>query len=96
MLGGREKVIWAGDRKKVIGAGDGGRGPGPGALGRGKVIPSKIKEIRIGNANKVMIDNLKINSIRNKFEQLKESVLKYIGLVVTETILHEAFSESLF
>ena len=29
---------------------------------------SKIKETRIANANKVMIGNLNINSIRNKFE----------------------------
>ena len=28
---------------------------------------SKVKEIRIGNANKVIIGNLNINSIRNKF-----------------------------
>ena len=34
---------------------------------------SKIKEIRIGNANKVIIGNLNINSIRNKFKQLKET-----------------------
>ena len=53
---------------------------------------SKIKEIRIGNANKVIIDNLNINSIRNKFEQSKETVLKYIDiLVVTETKLDETF-----
>ena len=49
---------------------------------------SKIKEIRIGNANKVIIGDLNINSIRNKFEQLKETVLKYIDiLVVIETKL---------
>ena len=58
---------------------------------------SKIKEIRIGNANKVIIGHLDINSIRNKFEQLKETVLKYIDiLVVTETKLDETFLESLF
>ena len=58
---------------------------------------SKIKELRIGNANKVIIGNLNINSIRNKFEQLKETVLKYIDiLVVTETKLDETFLESLF
>ena len=58
---------------------------------------SKIKEIRIGNANKVIIDNLNINSIRNKFEQSRETVLKYIDiLVVTETKLDETFLESLF
>ena len=48
---------------------------------------SKIK-IRIGNVNMVIIDKLDINSIRNKFEQLNETVLKYIDvLVVTETKL---------
>ena len=58
---------------------------------------SKIKEIRIGNANKVIIGHLDINSIRNKFEQLKETVLKYIDiLVVTEAKLDETFLESLF
>ena len=58
---------------------------------------SKIKELRFGNANKVIIGNLNINSIRNKFEQLKETVLKYIDiLVVTETKLDEIFLESLF
>ena len=36
----------------------------------------------------VIIDKLDINSIRNKFEQLNETVLKYIDvLVVTETKL---------
>ena len=58
---------------------------------------SKIKEIRIGNANKVIIGHLDINSIRNKFEQLKETVLKYIDiLVATEAKLDETFLESLF
>ena len=62
------------------------------------IIISKIKEIRIGNANKVIIGNLNINSIRrNKFEQLKETLLKYINiLVVTETKLDETFLGSLF
>ena len=56
---------------------------------------SKIKELQIGNANKVMIGNLNINSIRNKFEELKETVLKYIDiLVVTETkLLMDGFSK---
>ena len=56
---------------------------------------SKIKELRMGNANKVMIGNLNINSIRNKFEELKETVLKYIDiLVVTETkLLMDGFSK---
>ena len=58
---------------------------------------SKIKELRFGNANKVIIGNLNINSIRNKFDQLKETVLKYIDIVlVTETKLDKTFLESLF
>ena len=58
---------------------------------------SKVKEIRIGNGNRVIIGNLNINSIRNKFELLKETLLKYIDiLVVTKTKLDETFSESLF
>ena len=58
---------------------------------------SKIKEIQIRNANKVIIGNLNINPIRNKFEQLKETIQKYIDiLVVTETKLDETILESLF
>ena len=53
---------------------------------------SKIKELRVGNANEVIIGNLNINSIRNKFEQLKKTVLKYIDiLVATETKLDQTF-----
>ena len=45
----------------------------------------------------MIIGNLNINSIRNKFEQLKETVLKYVDiLVVTETKLDETFLGSLF
>ena len=58
---------------------------------------NKIKEIRIGNASKVINDNLNNNSIRNKSEQLKGTMLKYIEIyVVTETKLDETFLESLF
>ena len=57
----------------------------------------KMKELRIGNANKVIIGNLNIISIINIFEQLKETVLKYIDIiVVTETKLDETFLDSLF
>ena len=42
----------------------------------------------------MIIGNLNINAIRNKFEQLKETVLEI--LVVTETKLDETFLESLF
>ena len=53
---------------------------------------SKVKEVPIENANKVIFGNFNINSTRNKFEQLKETVLKYLDiLVVTETKLDETF-----
>ena len=43
----------------------------------------------------VIIDKLDINSIGNKFEQLNETVLKYIDvLVVTETKLDEVYRRS--
>ena len=46
--------------------------------------------------NKVIIGNLNINSIINKFEQLKETVLKYREILVTEAKLDKTFLESLF
>ena len=40
----------------------------------------------------VLIGNLNINSIRNKFDQLKDTVLKYIDiLILTGTKLDETF-----
>ena len=44
-----------------------------------------------------ILSALNTNSIRNKFEQLNKTVLKYIDiLVVTETKLDETFLKSLF
>ena len=37
--------------------------------------------MRMKNANKVIISNLNINSIRNKIERLKETVLKYMNIL---------------
>ena len=43
----------------------------------------------------MIIGDLNINSIRKKFEQLKETVLKYVDiLAITETKLDETFLES--
>ena len=45
----------------------------------------------------MIIGNLNTNSVRNKFEQLKETVLKYIdSFAVTETKFDETFLEFLF
>ena len=58
---------------------------------------SKIKNLRLSNVNKVMMGNLNINLLTNKFEQLKEIVLKYIHiLVITETKLYDSFPNAQF
>ena len=57
---------------------------------------SKIRELRLRNANRVIIGNVKINSIRNKFDQLKDTVLTIDILILTETKLDETFLISQF
>ena len=53
---------------------------------------SAIKNLRLRNVNKVIIGNININSLPNKFEQLKELVIKHIDvLVITETKLVDSF-----
>ena len=58
---------------------------------------SEIKNLRIKNVNKVIIGNIVINSLLNKFEQLKELVMEHIDvLVVKETKLDDSFPTSQF
>ena len=58
---------------------------------------SELSELRLRNVNRVLIGNLNINSIRNKFDQLKDTVLRYIDiLILTETKLDETFLTSQF
>ena len=46
----------------------------------------EIKKLSIRNPNKIIIGNLNINSLSNKFEQLKDIVMQHIDiLVLTET-----------
>ena len=46
---------------------------------------SEIENLRLRNINKVIIDNININSLPNKFDQLKELVMKHIDVfVITE------------
>ena len=57
----------------------------------------EIRELRLLIVNRVLIGNLNINSISNKFDQLKDTVLKYIGiLILTETKLDANFLISQF
>ena len=47
--------------------------------------------------NSVIISNLKINLLTNKFDQLKEIILKYINiLVITETKLDDTLLNEQF
>ena len=54
---------------------------------------SAITNLRLRNVNKVIIGNININSLPNKFEQLKELVIKHIDVLVgiTETKLDDSF-----
>ena len=52
---------------------------------------STAKNLRLSNVNRVVIGNLNINSLPNKFNQLKELVLKYVDiLVLTDTKLSDS------
>ena len=58
---------------------------------------SEIKNLRLTNVNKIIIGNININSLLNKFEQLKELVIKHIDvLVITERQLDDSFPTSQF
>ena len=51
-----------------------------------------IRELTLRCVNRLLIGNLNINSIGNRFDQLKETVLKHIEiLILTETELDETF-----
>ena len=57
----------------------------------------EIKNLRLRNVNEVVVSNININSLRNKFEHLEELVMKHIDvLVITETKLDDSFSTSQF
>ena len=52
----------------------------------------EIKKIKIRNTNEVIIGNLNINSLPNKFEHMKDIVMQHIDIfVVTETKLDDTF-----
>ena len=56
-----------------------------------------IKKLRLSNVNRVVIDNLNINSVPNKFNQLEELVLKHVDIfMLTETKLDDSFPNSQF
>ena len=57
----------------------------------------QIKKLRTKNLERIIIGNLKINFVPNKFEQLKDTFLKYADvLVLTETKLDDSFPKAQF
>ena len=57
----------------------------------------KIKHLRLSNVNRVIISNLNINSLTNKFDLLKQIVLKYIDiLIITEKKLDDSSPNAQF
>ena len=57
----------------------------------------EIKKLKIRSPNKIIIGNLNINSLPNKFEQLKDIVMKHIYiLVLAETKLGDTFPTAQF
>ena len=56
-----------------------------------------LKKMKLTNANKIIIGNLNINSIRNKIEDLKYLIAENIDiLLISETKLNNAFPERQF
>ena len=57
----------------------------------------EIKKLRITNPNKIIIGNLNINSLSNKFEQLKDIVMQHIDvLVLNKTKLDDTIPKAQF
>ena len=58
---------------------------------------SSLENIRIKKHDKIIIGSLNINSIRNKFDQLKLLLANHIDiLILIETKLDESFPTSQF
>ena len=56
-----------------------------------------LKKIKLANYNRIVIAHLNINSIRNKFDALREMIIDNIDiLIITETKIDESFPPSQF
>ena len=63
-----------------------------------KDVPlSTLKCLRLKNPNRIIIGHLNINSIRNKFDQLKHLIKDTMNiLLISETKLNNSFPEKQF
>ena len=58
---------------------------------------NKLKATRIANINRLMIGHININSIRNKFEMLSNSIKGHLDiLMISETKLDSTFPSNQF
>ena len=58
---------------------------------------SILKTLRIKNLNRIILGHININSLRNKFDQLKEFVMGKIDiLIISETKLDQTFPTGQF
>ena len=63
----------------------------------GKEAFSVLKQLRLDNINKIIIGHININSIRNKFEDIKIVLEESIDIIViSETKLDESFPTNQF
>ena len=57
----------------------------------------RLQELKLKNVNRIVYAHLNINSLRNKFEQLKYMIVCVIDiLVITETKLGDSFPDARF
>ena len=57
----------------------------------------KIKNLRLGNVNKVIIGNVNMNSLTSKLDKLKAIIPKYLDFpVITETKFDDTFPNAQF
>ena len=56
-----------------------------------------LKNIKLKNANKIVFGHLNVNSLRNKFQCLKDVIGQNIDIfLVSETKLNDSFPYALF
>ena len=56
-----------------------------------------LKQLKLANANKIIVGHLNINSIRNKLEYLKYLMMENVDiLLISETKLNDTFPVSQF
>ena len=54
-------------------------------------LSDSLKNLKIKNSNGLVFGNLNINTINNKFEQLKHIIKNNVDVLVTETRLESSF-----